>query len=152
MKEEEVILYVKSFFEKQNYRVQKEAPIHVYRVDILAEKGDEKYLVECKSDEYLRSHEIHVMIGQLVSKMHQVGSQQHYGLAMPFSLSTYLREFGIGGINALRLHLFVVGQGDIWNGEVFYLDTESLLSYVKDLRKNPDTAWATLITLRKKLN
>ena len=90
------------------------------------------------------------MIGQIVSEIHEVGPNIHYGLAMPYSLATYLSEFGIEGIKTLKLHLFVVGQGDIWNGEVFYLDTERALSFIQALKKNIEDAWFTLFTLRKK--
>jgi len=42
--------------------------------------------------------------------MFEVAPNIHYGLAMPFSLTTYLRDFGIEGIKALKLHLFVIGK------------------------------------------
>ena len=152
MREDEVIFYVKRFFEEHSYRVREESPVGSYKVDLLAEKNEEKYFVECKGEtSILRSHEIHVMVGQLVSEMREVSPTIHYSLAMPLSLSTYLRDFGIQGLKLLGLHLFVVGQGDIWSGKVIYLDTESLISYIKELRKNPQNAWLPLLTLRKKL-
>lgn len=151
MKEDEVKSFVGNFFKKQNYKVTHEMIVHGYKVDILAEKGQEKYFVECKGDDYLRSHEIHVMIGQIVSEMHEVGPNIHYGLAMPFSLATYMREFSVEGIRILKLHLFVIGQGDIWNGEVFHLDTKSTIRFIQALKKNSENAFFTLLTLRKRI-
>ena len=150
MREKEVIFFVENFFKKHNYKVTREFYVHGYEVDLLAEKNEEKYFVECKGDDYLRSHEIHVMIGQIVSEIHEVGPNVHYGLAMPYSLATYLSEFGIEGIKTLKLHLFVVGQGDMWNGEVFYLDTEGIISFIQALKKGFEEAWFDLLSLRKK--
>lgn len=90
------------------------------------------------------------MIGQIVSEMHEVGPNIHYGLAMPYSLATYLSEFGIEGIKTLKLHLFVVGQSEIWNGYVFYLDTERTISFIQALKKGSEEAWLKLFSLRKK--
>lgn len=150
MEEREVRVYVEKFFAKHNYMVSEEKHVHGYKVDVLAEKNDKKYFVECKGDTYLRSHEIHVMVGQIVSEMHEIGSNIHYGLAIPFSLATYLREFSVAGIKALNLHLFVIGQGDLWKGEVFHLDAESTMSFIQALRKDPKEAWFDLFSLRKK--
>ena len=150
MEENEVIDWVVEFFAKHNYAVTKEKDVHGYKVDMLAEKNKEKYFIECKGDAYLRSHEIHVMVGQIVSEMHEVGPNIHYGLAMPFSLATYLKEFGVEGIKALRLHFFVIGQGDLWKGEVFCLDTKGTISFIQALRKSPEEAWFDLFSLRKK--
>jgi len=150
MKEKEVISFVENFFKRHNYEVTREFYVHGYEVDLLAEKNEEKYFVECKGDDYLRSHEIHVMIGQIVSEMHEVGPNVHYSLAMPYSLATYLSEFGIEGIKTLKLHLFAVGQGDVWNGEVFYLDTEGTISFIQALKKGSEEAWFDLLSLRKK--
>lgn len=88
MKEEEVISFVENFFNKRGFRVTKEACINGYRVDVLARREDEKYLIECRGDDYLRSHEIHVMIGQMVSEMHETGSHIHYCLDHIFRLKT----------------------------------------------------------------
>lgn len=151
MREDEVIFYVKNFFEKRYYKVQEESNVHGYRVDLLAEKNGEKYFVECKGDEYLRSHEIHIMIGQIVSEMHEVAPSIHYSLTMPFSLSTYLREFGVEGIKALKLHFLIIGEEDLWNGKVFYLDTENTINYIQGLKKNSENAWFSLFTLEKQL-
>lgn len=151
MREEDVKFYMKNFFDKHGYKVKVETYVHGYRVDLLAEKKGEKFFVECKGDKHLRSHEIHVMIGQLVSEMHEVGPSIHYGLAIPFLLSTYLRDFGAEGIKALKLHLFIVGQGDIWNGEIFFLDNESTINYIQALKKDSENAWLSLFTLKKQL-
>ena len=149
MKEKEVKAFVENFFKKHNYKVANEVYVHGYRIDLLAEKNERKYFVECKGDDYLRSHEIHVMVGQIVSEMHEVGPNIHYGLAMPYSLATYLSEFSIEGIRALKLHLFIVGQGEMWKGEVFYIDTEGSISFIQELKRNVKDAWFILFTLRK---
>ncbi len=151
MREDEVISYIKTFFEKHDYKVQEEANIRGFRVDILAEKNGEKHFVECKGDGYLRSNEIHIMIGQTVSEMHEVGPSIHYGLAMPYNLSGYLRYFSVEGIKALKLHLFIVGQRDLWKGTVFYLDAEGTINFIQTLRKKFDNAFEYLFTLNKQL-
>ena len=151
MREGEVISYIKTFFEKHDYKVQEESNIHGFRVDILAEKNGEKHFVECKGDGYLGSHEIQRMIGQIVSEMHEVGPSIHYALAMPYNLSEYLRGFSVEGIKALKLHLFIVGQGALYNGSVFYLDAESTINFIQTLSKNFENALRSLFTLKKQL-
>jgi len=150
MEEKEVKHFVEKFFTEHGYNVTKEVYVHGYHVDIVAEKNDQKYFVECKGARYLRSHEIHVMVGQIVSKMHEVGPNIHYGLAMPYSLATYLREFSVEGIRTLNLHLFVLGQSELWKGEVFHLDTENIAGFIQALKRDSEYAWTDLFTLRRK--
>ena len=150
LEHDEVIRYMEQFLEERGYKVTCEADIHGFQVDILAEKEAEKYFVECRPDTYLRSHEIHVAIGQIVSEMYEVGPNVHYGLAMPFALSKILKEFGTEGIKALDLHLFVIGTGDVWRGYVVHLDTEGILKFIQSLKENANThPWISLLGLNK---
>lgn len=141
MNEEEVKSLVERFFEKHGFKVFREAPVHGYRVDLLAEGDGKKFYVECRGDDYLRSHEIHVMIGQIVSEMYEVGSDIHYCLAMPYSLATYLMGFGTEGIKALDLHLIVVLNRGLWEGDVCYLDTEGTDNFIQELKIGDSTDW-----------
>ena len=141
MNEEEVKSRVERFFEKHGFKVEREAPVHGYRVDLLAEGGGKKFFVECRGDRRLRSHEIHVMIGQIVSEMYEVGSDIHYCLAMPFSLATYLIGFGTEGIKALNLHLIVVLDRGLWEGDVCYLDKEGTGNFIQELKIGDSEVW-----------
>lgn len=144
MEEREVKKYVAEFLDKHDFTVKYEQNIRGYKVDVLAEKNGHEYFIECKGDSQLRSHEIHVMVGQIVSEMHKIDSNIHFCLAMPFSLATYLRDFGIEGIKALRLNLFVIGQRGICRGDVFYLNTEDTIRFIQVLREDPEEAWEDL--------
>lgn len=150
MDENNVIFFIEKYFANNDYKIKKEVNIHGFRVDILAQKSNVKYFVECKGDSYLRSHEIHVMIGQTVSKMHETGLNIHYCLAMPDSLATYLREFSVEGIQALKLHLLVVSTSEWLNGEVFHLDTEGIVSFINELKRAPKSTPLSLFKLYKR--
>lgn len=150
MDEKDVKHFVEKYFADHDCKIEKEVNIHGYKVDILARKNGMKYFVECKGDGYLRSHEIHVMIGQIVSKMHETGPNIHYGLVMPDSLATYLREFSAEGIEALKLHLFVVSTNELFRGEIFHLDTKGIVSFIQALKRDPYPLTA-LYTLHKQI-
>ena len=77
--------------------------------------------------------------------MFEVAPNIHYGLAMPFSLTTYLRDFGIEGIKALKLHLFVIGQEFPWDGKVFYLNAKGTISFIQCLKRSFNNAWLALL-------
>lgn len=150
MEENEVTDFVDKFFTEHGYKTTREVYVHGYHVDLVAKKNDQKYFVECKGNRYLRSHEIHVMVGQIVSKMHEVGSNIHYCLAMPYSLATYLKEFSFEGIKALNLNLLVVGESLMWKGEVFYKDTEDIAGLIQALKKDSELAWTNLFAPQRK--
>lgn len=150
MEENEVKDFVDRFFIEHGYKVRREVHVHGYYVDLVAKKNGQKHFVECKGNRYLRSHEIHVMVGQIVSKMHEVGSNIHYCLAMPYSLATYLKEFSFEGIKALNLHLLVVGESLMWKGKILYIDTEGIASLIQALKKDSEFAWTNLFTLQRK--
>ncbi|HUS78802.1 MAG TPA: hypothetical protein VM050_09085, partial [Patescibacteria group bacterium] len=118
MNEEEVIFRVKEFFEENGFKVTSEAPVSSFFVDLLAVKDRKKFFVECRGANYLRPHEIHVMIGQIVSEMIRIESGIHYCLAMPLSLATEFKTFGVEGIKALGLTLLIVLDTGIWEGTV----------------------------------
>ena len=141
MNEEEVKFCVKGFFEENGFKVEKEFLVSVFSVDLLAVKDGKKFFVECRGDSYLRSHEIHVMIGQTVSKMIRVGSGIHYCLAMPLSLATYLKGFGVEGIKALGLNLLIVLDSGSWKGEVCYLDSGKTIDFLLGLKKGDWSIW-----------
>jgi len=153
MNEEEVKSRIESFFENHGFKVKREAPVYGYRVDLLAERDEKKFFIECKGDDYLRSHELHVMIGQIVSEMYEVSPDTHYCLALPFSLATYLRGFGIEGIKALKLHLIIVIDTGFWEEEVCYLDTEDTSSFIQALKSGKTQDWyLRLLNLRSHPN
>jgi len=74
--------------------------------------------------------------------MHEIGPKTHYGIALSEPLSTQLSKFGVEGLRALNIHLFIVT--DI--GSVYHLNTSNIVEYIKRLRQWGDGLPSTLST------
>lgn len=143
----EVISLVGELFEKNGFNVKREVSVRDFRVDIVAEKKNKKFFIECRGDKYLRAHELHVILGQIVSEMCITNSNVHYCLAMPLSLSSYLKGFCTDGFKLLNLHLFIVFDRGVLEGEVYYLDSDRTITFIQELASG-NNEYFSLIRLR----
>jgi len=144
MKQDEVTEHVKEFFQKHGYEV-----ITQYRryrpIDIFAKKDKDKWFVEVEAESPKRKRliqDVIIAVGEIVAEMHEIGPKAHYGIALSEHLSTQLSKFGIEGLKALNLHLFIVTD----LGSVYHLNTDNIIEYVKGLRKYGEGLPSTLST------
>lgn len=149
MEHEEVIRYVKEFFAKEDYKVRLEYKRGHQYVDILAEKKEAKYFIEAIGDRRLDAQPIKIAIGQIAAEMSEVGPNIYYAVALSATFSEYLKDFGIEGIKALNLHLFIVGDSPVWEGYVLHLEPQDAIRFVKKLEIGADDAFLSLFSLKK---
>lgn len=144
MEQDEVVAHVKKFFREHGYKVK--SPYRRYRpVDIFAEKNGEMWFVEVEAESPKRKmllQDVIIAVGEIVAEMHEIGPKTHYGIALSESLSTQLSKFGVEGLKALNLHLFIVT--DI--GSVYHLNTSNMVEYMKRLQQWGDGLPSTLST------
>ena len=144
MKQDEVVAHVKEFFEKRGYNVTLQ--YRRYRpVDIFAEKNGDKWFVEVEAESLKRKmllQDVIIAVGEIVAEMHEIGPKTHYGIALSEPLSTQLAKFGVEGLKALNIHLFIVT--DI--GSVYHLNTSNIVEYIKRLQQWGDGLPSTLST------
>jgi len=86
--------------------------------------------------------DIIIVVGEIVAEMHEIGPKTHYGIALSEPLSTQLSKFGIEGLKALNLHLFIVTD----LGSVYHLNTDNIIKYIKSLRQYGEGLPSTLST------
>jgi len=86
-----------------------------------------------------------IAVGEIVAEMHEIGPKTHYGIALSESLSTQLSKFGIEGLKALNLHLFIVTD----LGSVYHLNTNNMVEYIKGFRQWGEGLPSTLSTYIK---
>ena len=144
MEQDEVTSHVKEFFQKHGYKVT--APYRRYRpVDIFAEKEGDRWFVEVEAESLKRKmllQDVIIAVGEIVAEMHEIGPKTHYGIALSEPLSTQLSKFGIEGLKALNLHLFIVTD----LGSVYHLNTGNIVEYIKRLRQWGEGLPSTLST------
>ena len=140
----EVTAYVKEFFRKHGYKVRTQ--YRRYRpVDIFAEKEGDKWFVEVEAESPKRKmllQDVIIAIGEIVAEMHEIGPKSHYGIALSEPLSTQLSKFGIEGLKALNLHIFIVTDF----GSVYHLNPDNCVKYIKRLREFGNGLPSTLST------
>ena len=144
MEQNAVTAHVVNYFKKHGYKVKTQH--QRYRpVDIFAEKNGEKWFVEVEAESRtrkMRLQDVIIAVGEIVAEMHEVGLKTHYGIALSESLSTRLSRFGVEGLKALNLHLFIVT--DSWS--VYHLNTSNVVKYIENLRSSGEGLPTTLST------
>lgn len=144
MEQDEVAAHVKEFFQKHGYNVTSQYRRH-RPVDIFAEKDGDKWFVEVEAESLKRKmllQDVIIAVGEIVAEMHEIGPTTHYGIALSEPLSTQLAKFGVEGLKALDIHLFIVT--DI--GSVYHLKTSNIVEYIKRLQQWGDGLPSTVST------
>jgi len=127
-----VIQCVKERLERMGYKVDALPDGYGAGVDIFARKNGEKFFVEAAGESQTRrgDQDILICIGEIVKRIEERGFEIHYGIAIPESLSQFIRNLGIGGLQALELYLFIVYE----YGLVYCLNPQKTVEYVRRLR------------------
>ncbi len=146
MKEKEVVVYLRAFFEKEDWKV-KYVPArggHFER-DLVAEKEDRKYIIQAKGDmAYKETFQIQYALGETVAEMREIGPEICYAIALPEAVAKKLWKFGREGLRILNLHLFVVTD----YGGVYHLDPEKVIEFTEGLRKyGEDNVYASTLAV-----
>ena len=133
--EREVIRYLKLYFEGKGWKPTKYDSY--FKADFSAVKDDIRYVIEAKRDtDTNKSFHIKYAIGEIVAHMEDTEKEIRYGIALPHNLAVYLAKFGLRGLKALGIHIFIVQE---W-GLVWHLSPEQLIEYVMDIRKRGESA------------
>jgi predicted dithiol-disulfide oxidoreductase (DUF899 family) len=146
MNEDEVVGYLREFFEKEGWKV-KYVPArggHFER-DLVAEKEDNKYIIQAKGDmPYKETFQIQYAVGQTVAEMREVGPEICYAIALPEAVAKKLWKFGLVGLQTLNLHLFVITD----YGGVHHLNPEKVFEFTESLRKyGEDNVYASTFSV-----
>jgi hypothetical protein len=127
----DLISSLREHLQRQGFLVSHSIDKDSLSVEIAAEKGREKFLIEAIWEtEQVNSKSITFAIGKVVKRMKERGFWINYGLAIPKSYFRLLGEFEAGGFEALNLHVFLV--------DTFYtlthLDTKMAVELIEGVK------------------
>jgi len=144
MDEEEVVRWLCEYFRSKEWKTRhiSQRKEH-FETDIQAEKEGVKYIIQAKGDRPgQESFQIQYAIGEVVAEMREKGPHIHYALALPLRVAEKLWKFGLEGLKALQLHLFIVESAYI----VWHLNTTNLIEYIRVLREGEECLPSSLST------
>lgn len=131
MKEKVVKDCVKKYFEDDGYVVWFEVGF----IDVVAQSKKDMWIIEAKGEwkTYSTSNypgsALHILFGQIVSRMRIMSKNRYYAVALPYNLLCYFHSWGAEGIRLLNIYLLVVYESrkvELWNPEQFADYVESL--------------------------
>jgi hypothetical protein len=138
MNQAQVIQCVRDYLVKKGYSVSGSPDGYGVGVDIVANKNGEKFLIEVVGETPTRNRsgqDLIIAIGEIVKRMKQKEPKVNYGIALPKSHMKFLKNFEVGGIQILGLHLFIV---ETFVAEPFglpyHLDTPKTIELVQRLK------------------
>lgn len=144
MDEKEVVMYMHEYFRSNGWKARNisQSKEH-FEIDIQAEKEGVKYIIQTKGDmPSQESFQIQYAIGQVVAEMRETGPNICYAMALPIRVAEKLWKFGIEGINALQLHLFIVESAYL----VWHLNPINVIEYIRIFRERGECPPSTLST------
>lgn len=148
MNQTRVIQCVKEHLEREGYSVSASLDGYGPGVDIDANRNTEKFLIEVVGETRTRNRsgqDINIVIGEIVKRMKERGPKIHYGIAIPKSHMRFLKNFEVGGIQILELHLFIVETF----GLLYHLDTPKIIELVQQLKAGK-TVYPSLMDINYK--
>lgn len=144
MDEEEVVGWIREYFRSNGWKTRyiSQSKEH-FEIDVQAEKEGVRYIIQVKGDRLgQQSFQIQYSIGEVVAEMRETGPNIHYALALPLSVAEMLWKFGIEGLKALQLHLFIVEAPYL----VQHLNPTNVIEYIRILRERGECLPSTLST------
>jgi hypothetical protein len=105
----EVVMSLREHFENKGYSVSTVSGRYGISIDISAKRDKESLIIEAIGKSTRPSDQnIIFAIGKIVKRMKEQNGWADYGIAIPKSYVKFLKEFELGGIKLLNLHLFIV--------------------------------------------
>jgi hypothetical protein len=102
---------VREHFENKGYGVSTVSGRYGISMDISAKRDKETMIIEAIGESTRPSDQsIIFALGKIVKRMKEQNAWADYGIAIPKSYVKFLKEFELGGIRLLNLHLFIVGS------------------------------------------
>lgn len=101
--------------------------------DIFAMRNHDELVIEAVGETQTRSRsgqDIIISLGTIVKRIKEGAAETRYGIAIPESFMRFLKEFEVGGLQALKLHLFLVQE----SGLACHLDSQRTVELVQRLR------------------
>jgi hypothetical protein len=150
MNQTQVIQYVRAYLDKKGYSVSGSHDGYGVGVDIVANRNHEKFLIEAVGETPTRNRsgqDIIIAIGEIVKRMKGKEPKVNYGIALPKSHMKFLKNFEVGGIQILGLHLFIVETFIAEPfGLTYHLDTPKVIELVQQL-KTGKTVYLSLMDI-----
>lgn len=142
MIEKEVVQAVRSYLERRGWKVTL-GHIYGFETDVVAVKEGSKYLIQAKGDRPAHeSYQIQHALGEIVAIMREENPEIRYGIALTERVAKHLWKFGIVGLKALNLHLFVVDD----RGWVWHLAPEAVFKHGKECMERGESNFLTFST------
>lgn len=134
----DVVLSVRDHFARLGYEVSYSDDEQGITFELSAKKARDTFIVEVIGESAHKSRDIVFALGKLVKRMSKRGFWYHYGLAMPRDYFKLLKDFETVGFDALKIHLFLVGEFLA----IKHLDDKQTLELMQHLKAgqiiNPD--------------
>ncbi len=135
----EVALSVRQHLEREGYKVSFTQERQRICVDIYAKKDKDTFFIEAIGESSQPdTHNIIFAIGKLIMRMKEQGFWIHYAIAIPRSYFKFLKDFEVGGFQALKIHVFIVQNFY----SLTHLDPQDAVDLIQQLKSgqivNPD--------------
>lgn len=133
MDQAEVIQKVKERLERDGYEVWTSRDGRGVGPDIFAMRNHDELVIEAVGETKTRScsgQDIIISLGTIVKRIKEGATETRYGIAIPESFMRFLKEFEVGGLQALKLHLFIVQEF----GLVYHLGFQKTVELVQRLK------------------
>ena len=124
---------LRDHLENKGYKVSASKDKYSQSLEVTAIKNREILIIEGIWETLLPAEQsINYAMGKLVKRMKEPDPWIDYGLAMPKNYFKVLREFEVGGLEILKLHLFLVEN--IYT--LTHLNSKETLELVRHLKAN----------------
>jgi hypothetical protein len=135
----EVARSVREHLEEKGYTVSLSTVKSRAATELLAIRDKDVFLIETVGETPTADDKnIVLAIGELAKRMKERGFWNHYGIATPRTYFRLLKNFEVGGLQALKLHIFLVDS--IYAST--HLDPANVVELVTQLKAgkivNPD--------------
>lgn len=127
MYEPKLVGVIVGYFRDKGYEVATE----IGNIDIIAIKGNEKWVIEAKGTwKDSRGRALVELVGQAIRNMAKLGVDTYYAIAVTKELFDYFHWWGVEGLRLLPIHLFLVDE----NGNVEHETPKGFVKLIESLK------------------
>ncbi len=127
----EVVMSVSEHFENKAYSVSTTPGKYGVSMDISTKRDKDTFLIEAIGETARPTDQnIIFAIGKIVKRMKEQNAWANYGIAIPKSYVKFMKDFEIGGIQLLNLHLFSVDSFY----SLTHLDPQEAIVFIQQLK------------------
>ncbi len=135
---DDVVSSVKEHLLNKEYEISHSLDKNGISAEIVARRDKDTFIIEAIGE--TTNHEVTLVyaFGKLIKRMNAHDFWVHYAVAMPRSYYKELKEFEIGGFEALKMHIFLVESFT----NLTHLDPKETIRLIRALKTgsiiNPD--------------